>query len=83
MSDAELVATGQALLVDGHETTANMIGNMMGMLLADRRRWEQLVADPSLVRTAVEEALRFDADPGCSQPGRVRLRRGRGDEPGP
>lgn len=68
MSDAELVATGQALLVAGHETTANMIGKMMGMLLADRRRWEQLVADPSLVRTAVEEVLRFDADPGIGVP---------------
>ena len=64
LSDAELVATGQALLVAGHETTANMIAKMLGMLLAERSRWERLVADPSLVRTAVEEALRFDANPG-------------------
>jgi cytochrome P450 len=33
-------------------------------LLADRARWERLVADPSLVRTAVEEALRTDANAG-------------------
>jgi cytochrome P450 len=64
MSDAELVSTGQALLIAGHETTANMIGKMMGMLLADRRRWEQLLADQSLVRSTVEEALRFDANAG-------------------
>lgn len=64
MSDAMLVATGQGLLVAGHETTANMIAKMMGMLLVDRRRWERLVADPSLVRSAVEEALRTDVDPG-------------------
>ncbi|QUH03610.1 cytochrome P450 [Saccharopolyspora erythraea] len=68
MSDAELVATGQALLVAGHETTANMIGKMAGMLLADRTRWERLLADPSLVRTAVEEVLRFDANPGLGIP---------------
>ncbi|GLY70670.1 cytochrome P450 [Amycolatopsis taiwanensis] len=64
MSDAALVATGLGLLVAGHETTANMIGKMVAMLLADRRRWEQLLADPSLVRSAVEEALRFDANAG-------------------
>ncbi|ASR39276.1 cytochrome [Prauserella marina] len=64
MSDRMLVATGLGLLVAGHETTANMIGKMVAMLLADRRRWERLVADPSLVRTAVEESLRFDPNPG-------------------
>ncbi|GAA1310157.1 cytochrome P450 [Saccharothrix xinjiangensis] len=68
LSDAQLVATGQGLLVAGHETTANMIGKMVGMLLADRGRWERLVADPSLVRTAVEEVLRFDANPGLGMP---------------
>ena len=68
LSDAQLVATGQALLVAGHETTANMIGKMVGMLLADRARWERLVADPSLVRPAVEEVLRFDANPGLGMP---------------
>jgi cytochrome P450 len=68
LPDAILVATGQGLLVAGHETTANMIGKMLGMLLSDRQRWEQLLADPSLVRTAVEEALRFDANPGIGMP---------------
>lgn len=64
LSDEELLATGMSLLVAGHETTANMIGKMVSMLLADRSRWEQLIADPSLVRTAVEEALRFDVNLG-------------------
>jgi cytochrome P450 len=64
LTDAELVATGQGLLVAGHETTANMIGKMVAMLLVDRDRWERLVADRSLVRPAVEEALRFDANLG-------------------
>lgn len=64
MTEFELVMTGMALLIAGHETTANMIGKMVSMLLADRSRWEALVADPSLVRTAVEESLRFDANLG-------------------
>ncbi|GAA5015717.1 cytochrome P450 [Actinopolymorpha pittospori] len=64
MPDAVLRATGQGLLVAGHETTANMIGKMAAMLLVDRRRWEQLLADRSLVRSAVEEVLRYDANLG-------------------
>ncbi|CAL9351468.1 Mycinamicin IV hydroxylase_epoxidase [Streptomyces sp. enrichment culture] len=64
LSDDELVATGMGLLVAGHETTANMIGKMVSLLLADRSRWERLLADPSLVRTAVEESLRFDTNLG-------------------
>ncbi|GAA3160758.1 cytochrome P450 [Nonomuraea salmonea] len=64
MSDAELLSTAMGLLVAGHETTANAIGKMVAMLLADRGRWERLVADPSLVRTAVEESLRYDVNLG-------------------
>lgn len=64
MPDRTLIATGIGLLIAGHETTANMITKMVAMLLSDRSRWEQLLADPSLVRTAVEEALRLDANAG-------------------
>jgi cytochrome P450 len=68
LSDATLVATGQGLLVAGHETTANMIGKMVAMLLVDRSRWQRLLADRSLIRLAVEEALRFDANLGFAMP---------------
>jgi cytochrome P450 len=64
LSDIVLISTGIGLLVAGHETTANMIAKMVAMLLADRGRWEELVADRSLVRTAVEESLRMDANAG-------------------
>ena len=64
LTDDELLGTGMGLLVAGHETTANMIGKMVSLLLADRSRWERLLAEPSLVRTAVEEALRYDANVG-------------------
>ncbi|MBB4689510.1 cytochrome P450 [Amycolatopsis jiangsuensis] len=63
-SDALLAATGIGLLIAGHETTANMIAKMVAMLLVDRTRWEALLADPALVRTAVEESLRLDANAG-------------------
>ncbi|MGC5014953.1 cytochrome P450 [Streptosporangium sp. DT93] len=68
LTDTQILVTGMALLVAGHETTANMIGKMVCMLLADRSRWERLLADPSLVRTAVEESLRFDANAGIGLP---------------
>ncbi|MDU0287964.1 cytochrome P450 [Saccharothrix longispora] len=64
MPDGVLVATGMALLVAGHETTANMIAKMVAVLLADRSRWESLLADRALVRPAVEEALRTDVNAG-------------------
>lgn len=68
LTERELLMTGQGILVAGHETTSNMIGKMMAMLLSDRPRWEQLVADPSLVRSAVEEVLRYDANSGFGLP---------------
>ncbi|MFC5825073.1 cytochrome P450 [Nonomuraea insulae] len=64
LTDAQLLSTAMGLLVAGHETTANMIGKMVAMLLVDRTRWERLLAEPSLVRTAVEESLRFDTNLG-------------------
>lgn len=68
LSEQELMFTAQGILVAGHETTSNAIGKMMAMLLSDRRRWEDLLANPSLVRTAVEEGLRFDANAGFGLP---------------
>ncbi|WP_344982392.1 cytochrome P450, partial [Streptosporangium fragile] len=68
LSDLQILVTGMALLVAGHETTANMIGKMVAMLLADRARWQALLADPSLIRTTVEESLRLDANSGFGLP---------------
>ncbi|MDH6228531.1 cytochrome P450 [Streptomyces sp. MJP52] len=68
MEGAELLGTAKGLLAAGHETTANSIGKMTAALLADRSRWEALLADRSLIRTAVEEALRFDAQLGLGLP---------------
>lgn len=47
------------LLFAGHETTTNGAGNAFMALLGDRDQWERLVGDPSLVRNAVDETLRY------------------------
>ncbi|MEU7324392.1 cytochrome P450 [Streptomyces griseoviridis] len=80
LSEDALVATGQALLLAGHETTAGYIGLTVAHLLSDRRRWERLSADPRLVRLAVEEALRFD--PNGSNFGMMRYTEEDTDLPG-
>jgi cytochrome P450 len=68
LSEQLAVRTARGLLVAGHETTANMIGKMVAMLLADRRRWDELLADPELVPSAIEEVLRFDPNAGFGVP---------------
>jgi cytochrome P450 len=60
LSDAELLATSNLLLLAGHETTTNLIGNGMLALLREPEEWRRLCADPALLPTAIEELLRFD-----------------------
>jgi cytochrome P450 len=57
----ELLATCNTLLTAGHETTTNLIGTLVNLLLATGDSWEQLKAEPALMDSAIEEALRFDA----------------------
>ncbi|MFW6695337.1 cytochrome P450 [Streptomyces sp. MAR4 CNX-425] len=59
LSEQELVMLGITLLAAGHKTTANQLSSHVFALLEDRGRWEELVADPSLVPAAVEELLRY------------------------
>ena len=49
------------LLLAGHETTTNLLGNALRRLLEDRRRWVELGTDPTAIPGAVEEVLRFDS----------------------
>ncbi|MEV0621706.1 cytochrome P450 [Nonomuraea sp. NPDC050404] len=72
LPDSQILGAGIALLIAGHDTTASMVGKMVAMLLAERIRWETLLADPSLVRTAVEESLRMDANAGFGDPRYLR-----------
>jgi cytochrome P450 len=59
LSEDELVAMVVLLLVAGHETTANLIGNGTLALLGRPEQLARLRAEPGLIRPAVEELLRF------------------------
>lgn len=60
LTDAELLATGNLLLLAGHETTTNLIGNGTLALLREPDQWNRLCEEPALLPTAIEELLRYD-----------------------
>jgi cytochrome P450 len=70
LSEPEIINTCQTLLVAGHETTTSLIGNGLALLLGDRAQWQRLVDDRSLVRSAIEEVIRYES-PVARQPRRV------------
>jgi len=59
LSEEELVVFGITLLVAGHETTANQLGNFVYTLLTHPGQLDVLYRKPDLVPQAVEELLRF------------------------
>ncbi|MEA2487974.1 MAG: hypothetical protein QOF16_1628 [Actinomycetota bacterium] len=61
LTEEELLVTLTLLLVAGHETTVNLISNGMLALLQNPREWQRLVDEPTLIRSAIEELLRFDS----------------------
>ena len=60
-SDTELLAQCAMLLFAGYETTRNLLGNGMLVLMEHRDQWDLLCRDPALVPQAVRELLRFDS----------------------
>jgi len=60
LSDKELYHQCIFLLNAGHETTTNLLGNGMWLLLKNPGELARLRADPALVPLAIEEMLRYD-----------------------
>lgn len=59
LDEDELLGMVFLLLAAGHETTVNLIGASVLTLLQNPEQRDRLRADPSLVRPAVEELVRF------------------------
>jgi pimeloyl-[acyl-carrier protein] synthase len=67
ISPAEVVSLAMLLLVAGHETTVNLIGNGTLALLHAPDQLRLLRRSPELIPGAVDELLRFDSPVQISQ----------------
>ena len=61
LTERELASTCVTLILAGHGTTTNLIGNGMISLLRNRVQLKRLREDPGLIETAVEELLCYDS----------------------
>ena len=71
LAEDELLATLILLLVAGHETTVNLIGNGVLALLRHPDQLARLRSEPGLIKNTVEEVLRWD--PAVQLDGRTAL----------
>lgn len=60
LSETEILATCVTMLVAGHETTVNLIGNGLLALMRNPEQYELLRKRPELIKSAVDELMRFD-----------------------
>ena len=61
LSTTELLHNCVFLLNAGHETTTNLIGNGLSLLLSHPEALERLRAAPELISSTVEECLRYES----------------------
>ncbi|MCT7661651.1 cytochrome P450 [Mycobacterium deserti] len=82
LTEDEIIATCQLLLVAGHETTVNLIANAILAMLRHPTHWAAVAADPQRVSAVIEETLRYD--PPVQLVGRIAaqdMRIGRAEVP--
>lgn len=60
MTDDEIIANVILLLIAGHETTVNLLGNSMYTLLTHQDQYNRIKHYHTLLENAIEEALRYD-----------------------
>lgn len=61
LTEPELLSTCITLLGAGQETTTALIGNGLFLFLSHPETWDRLREDEGLVKTAVEEVIRFES----------------------
>ncbi|MEC3918551.1 cytochrome P450 [Nocardia sp. CDC160] len=61
LTHTELIGTLLILVVAGHETSVNLIGNGVLALIREPGEFHRLRTDPDLAGPAVDEVLRYDA----------------------
>jgi cytochrome P450 len=61
LDESEIIGVCNALLIAGNVTTTDLIGNAVLALLQHPGELSKLLAEPNLVRSAVEEVLRYDS----------------------
>ena len=61
LTQDELISTCITILFAGHETTANLLSISLLELFRNPNQWQELVKNPDLASSAIEEALRFNA----------------------
>lgn len=71
LTEDELFANCVLLMIAGHETTTNLIGNGILALLQNPGQREALTSNPELIVSAVEELLRYDSP--VQKMGRIAL----------
>lgn len=59
LSEVELIQNCIFILNAGHETTTNLIGNGLALLHDHPQQRQRLLAEPELIKSAVEEVLRY------------------------
>lgn len=59
LTPEELLHALRLVITAGHETTSNMISLGLVTLLRHLDQWQELIMEPALVPTAVEELLRY------------------------
>lgn len=60
LSERELYGVVTLLIIAGHETTVNLIGNTVLSLLENPEQRQLLEQQPELINQAIEESLRFN-----------------------